>query len=243
MSSFAFAQFLLSRGALKIAQSEAEYFKLKSGRLSPVFVNTGSLIDGEALSMLADAYSAKIASLLKSGKLEDFDFLFGPAYKGIPLAALACASLYKKRKLNKKYLYDRKEAKLHGDLKADALIVGADQFKPGAKILMIDDVISTGAAKFEAWEKLSAALPGAKLAGVLVAVDRQEASGDASTSGPGAAEEIQTRLGCPLFAIATMGKLYSALSPTLPPSSSEAWRAYFQKWGTKQARKWAKTKA
>lgn len=235
-----FARFLLSRSAFKIAQNEKEYFLLKSGRRSPVFANLGSLIDGEALIMLAEGYADQIAHLIKTHHLPDFDYIFGPAYKGIPLGALACAALYRKHKISKKFLYDRKEVKSHGDVKADALIVGANQFTPGGKLLMIDDVITTGAAKFEAWDKIKAALPQAKLVGVLVAVDRQEVGGDAThPTSHGAAEEIQSQLGCPLFAIATMGDLYTALSPTLLPSQAHAWKHYFQQWGTKAAKEWA----
>lgn len=234
-----FIKFLTGRGALKIAKSEGEYFKLKSGRLSPVFFNAGSLIDGEALHALANAYADKIAALLKAGQLEGFDFIFGPAYKGISLGALTCAALYSRHKLNVKFLYDRKEEKAHGDVKADAMIVGANQFTPGGKILMIDDVITTGGAKFEAWEKLGKALPAPRLVGIIVAVDRQECGGDAQNCGAGAADEIRTRLGCPLFSILTMGEIYSALAPKLAPESSGAWRAYFAKWGTIDAKKWA----
>lgn len=238
-SSSSFAAFLLSRGALKIAKSEADYFTLKSGRRSPVFFNSGSLIDGEALDVLAGAYAARIAALLKSGELEDFDYIFGPAYKGIPLGALTAAALYRNHKLGKKFLYDRKEAKTHGDIKADALIVGADQFKQGGKILMIDDVISTGGAKFEAFEKLKI-LGAFKLVGILVAVDRQECAGDAQTVLPtSAAQEIQTRLGCPLYSIAAMGELYSALAPKLPAAQAAGWREYFKKYGTAAAKEWA----
>lgn len=237
-----FAKFLLSRNALKIAKSQSEYFKLKSGRLSPVFFNSGSLIDGEALHILANAYADKIAELLKEGRLSGFDFVFGPAYKGIPLGAITCAALFSRHKISKKFLYDRKEEKAHGDVKADGIIVGANQFTSGGRILMIDDVITTGGAKFEAWEKIKAVLPGSILVGIIVAVDRQECGGDAIAKTKGAGEEIQAQLGCPLFAIATMGELYAALSPSLSDDAAVGWRAYFAKWGTDEAKEWAKEK-
>jgi orotate phosphoribosyltransferase len=234
-----FASFLLSKGALKIAQEQTDYFLLKSGRRSPVFLNMGSLIDGESLSMLAQSYAEKIFSLLQSKKMDDFDFIFGPAYKGIPLAALTCAQLWSKYKIRKKFLYNRKEAKLHGDVKADQVIVGADQFVEGSKILMIDDVISTGGAKFEAWEIAKKFLPSAVLVGVIVAVDRQECAGDANTALPtSAAEEVENRLGCPLFSIATMGELYKSLLPKLTKKQADGWRKYFEKWGSKEAKRW-----
>jgi orotate phosphoribosyltransferase len=234
-----FSQFLLSRGALKLASSEKDFFLLKSGRRSPVFANLGSLIDGPALATLADAYADRIHALLKSGQLGEFDYIFGPAYKGIPLGAITCAALYRKYGMTKKFLYDRKEAKAHGDVKADAVVVGANQFLSGGKLLMIDDVITTGAAKFEAWEKLQGVLPKPTLVGVIVAVDRQETSGDDKKAGPGAAEEIEKQLHGPLFAIVTMGDLYAALSPSLPPAHAKSWKAYFKKWGTPVAKEWA----
>ncbi len=238
-SSDEFARFLLARAALKLAPGEAKPFKLKSGRLSPVFFNSGSLIDGEALHLLGEAYADKIAGLLAEGQMQDFDFIFGPAYKGIPLGAITCEALFRKHHINKKFLYDRKEAKTHGDLRTDALIVGADQFKPGQKLLMIDDVITTGGAKFEAFEKLKI-LGAFKLVGVLVAVDRQECAGDDKTALPtSAADEIRARLGCPLYSVASMGELYAALSPSLSPEVSSFWKSYFRKWGTAAAKKWA----
>lgn len=238
--SHSFARFLVSRGALKIAPDEAHYYALKSGRKSPVFANLGSLIDGEALDALAEAYADRIAALLSSGELPKFEYLFGPAYKGIPLAAITAAALWRKYQMKVRFLYDRKELKAHGDVKADALVVGADKFKFGSPVLMIDDVITTGAAKIEAWEKMESALAKPKLIGILVAIDRQESGGDSTKpTGEGAAQEVQAKLGCPVFAIAAMGDLYHALAPTLSPGQKEGWKDYFKKWGNRAAKEWA----
>jgi len=234
-----FVTFLLGRKALKIAGSEKELFKLKSGRLSPVFANMGALLDGEALSVLADAYADRIAQLLAEGKMRDFDYIFGPAYKGIPLGAIVCAALFTRHNLNKKFLYDRKEEKAHGDVKADGIIVGANQFVQAGKILMIDDVITTGGAKFEAWDKIKSVLVAPRLVGIIVAVDRQECGGDANSKTAGAAEEVERQLGCPLFSIVNMGQIYSKVAPSLPPETSESWRKYFARWGTEEAQEWA----
>lgn len=233
-----FCQFLISRGCIKIAPNRDEYFTLKSGRRSPVFINMGSLIDGEALEILANAYADKIHDLIKSGSLEPFDFIFGPAYKGIPLGALACASLYRRHKIKCKFLYDRKEEKLHGDTKADKLIVGADQFEPGSKILIIDDVVSSGQSKFDTAKKLNL-LGEHEIAGVIVAIDRQELGGDNDHTTFSVFEEIVHRLHCPLFSIAHMGDTFLALKPSLKQNQIEHMREYFRKFGSAQAHKWA----
>lgn len=235
-----FSVFLFSRACVKISKSANELFSLKSGRKSPVFVNMGSLIDGEALEMLANAYAGRIHQLLKSKELEEFDFIFGPAYKGIPLGALTCAALYRNYKISKKFLYDRKEEKAHGDVKADQIIVGANQFTAGSKILMIDDVIATGGAKFEAWDKIKSVLPNPKLAGILVAIDRQECGGDDKIkSENSAADEIKQKLNCPLYSIADMGDLFEGLRSSIAPAQAKMWKDYFKKWGTKETKEWA----
>ncbi|MFH0896487.1 MAG: aspartate carbamoyltransferase regulatory subunit, partial [Candidatus Bathyarchaeota archaeon] len=172
-----FLDILLKKGALKIAPNSKDLFILKSGRSSAYFINIGTLTDGESLAKIKWAFSSYIALLLNEGKLEDFDFIFGSAYKGINLAALSCEGLSELYRINKRYLYDRKEEKIYGDVSADKIIVGADHFRKGQKILLIDDVISTGETKIEALEKLKL-LGDHKIVGMVLVVDRQERMGD-----------------------------------------------------------------
>jgi len=91
-----FVKFLFSRNCIKIANSPEEMFLLKSGRKSPLFINLGDLNEGGAMDELANAYADAIHSLISSGKMQEFDFLYGPAYKGISLGALVAAALYRR---------------------------------------------------------------------------------------------------------------------------------------------------
>ncbi|MBS3149010.1 orotate phosphoribosyltransferase [Candidatus Woesearchaeota archaeon] len=168
-----FIDFLLKEGALKI---EGE-FKLKSGRVSPYFFNAGEFSSGRALSELGRAYADAILSFTR-----DFDVVFGPAYKGIPLAVSTAMALAEKGH-NVKYAFDRKEAKNRGEATADKQkewIVGSE-LRSDSRLMLVDDVITTGAAKYEALDLLQRVAPGAHIAGLVVAVDRQEV-GDSQTS-------------------------------------------------------------
>lgn len=136
-------------------------FKLKSGRQSPYFFNAGLFNTGSRLAFLAQSYAAAI---VEAGF--EFDVLFGPAYKGIPLASATSAALYQQHKLDVPYCFNRKEVKDHGE---GGMIVGAAL---QGRVLLIDDVITAGTAITEAAQIIQSA--GAKLAGIIVAVDRQE---------------------------------------------------------------------
>jgi orotate phosphoribosyltransferase len=134
---------------------------LKSGRLSPYFFNFGLFQTGSSLARLGDYYAQAIVD-----SAIEFDMLFGPAYKGIPLVSVIAATLYEKHGIDYAYAYNRKEAKDHGE---GGNIVGAPLQD---RVLIVDDVISAGTACREAAQIVED--NGAKLAGIAISLDRQE---------------------------------------------------------------------
>ena len=168
-------------------------FQTKAGRLSPYFFNAGLFNDGNALRNLSQFYAQAI---LTSGI--PFDMLFGPAYKGIPLAAGAAIALSEQGS-NVPYCYNRKEAKDHGE---GGTTVGA---KLQGRVLIIDDVISAGTSVRESIELIRAA--GAEPCGVVIALDRME-RGQGELS---AVQEVQRSYGIPVVAIATLDDLLGYL--------------------------------
>ena len=168
-------------------------FKTKAGRLSPYFFNAGLFDDGAKLGRLAQFYAQR---LIDSGL--QFDMLFGPAYKGITLAAAVAIELARLGK-NVPFAYNRKEAKDHGE---GGTIVGAPL---QGRVLIIDDVMSAGTSVRESILAIQAA--GAKVAGVAIALDRQERGlGDLS-----AVQEVQKNYGVPCVAIAALDDLVAYL--------------------------------
>ena len=151
-----FLHFVIENGIMRFGA-----FTLKSGRISPYFFNAGLFSTGSKLGFLAQSYAALIADLT-----QDYDVLFGPAYKGIPLAAATALSLATRHGIDKPYCFNRKEAKDHGE---GGFIVGAPLT---GRVLVIDDVITAGTAIREAVEIIQSA--GAQLASIAVAMDRQE---------------------------------------------------------------------
>jgi orotate phosphoribosyltransferase len=151
-----FIEFALSRGVLRFGE-----FTLKSGRVSPYFFNAGLFNTGQALSELGDYYAAALAD---SGL--DFDLLFGPAYKGIPLVSATAIALARNHGQDYPYVFNRKEVKAHGE---GGSLVGAPL---QGRVIIIDDVITAGTAIREVMAIVAAA--GAQTVGVLVAIDRQE---------------------------------------------------------------------
>ena len=184
-----FFELAMARGNLKFGE-----FTLKSGRVSPYFFNAGGFDDGLSLQILSDCYAQAI---LDSGL--DFDMLFGPAYKGIPLAAGIAMMLNASHQRNVPYAYNRKEAKDHGE---GGNIVGAAL---AGKVLVVDDVITAGTAIRESETLIRAA--GAEPAGVLIALDRQE-RGQGELS---AVQEVESDLGAPVISIISLSDLVAHL--------------------------------
>ncbi len=223
-----FLRLLLRKGSLRISESTNELFVFKSGRRSPNFINIGALTDGEALIGIKKAYANFIYNLLKEGKLEKFDFIFGPAYKGINLACLACEGLYELG-INVRYLYDRKEEKAYADT-AEKVIVGSGYFRPGSKILLIDDVITTGLTKTDALEKLKI-LGDHRVVGLVLAVDRQEKMGDAINIENKSAAQSMEDAGIKTFSILTMQDIFNQIKNSISDEIRKSWTEYYEKYG------------
>ena len=175
-------------------------FTLKSGRVSPYFFNLGRIASGAALARLGRAYAATA-----SGSGLAFDMLFGPAYKGIPLAAATAIALADDHRRDLPFAYNRKEAKDHGE---GGLLVGAPL---AGRVLVIDDVLTAGTAVRESLQLIRA--QGAQPAGVLIALDREE-RGQGALS---AAQEVSAEFAIPVLAIARLTDLlaYAATHPEL----------------------------
>jgi len=223
---------LLKGGALRLPPDPDQPFMLKSGRPSPYFVNLGALTDGESLAKLKWAFASYIALLLEEGELPDFDYVFGPSYKGISLAALACEGLNELYAMDKRYMYDRKEEKVYGDLSADQVLVGAGYFKQGQRILVVDDTITTGITKIETIEKLRM-LGEHQVVGMVIAVDRQEKMGDAEKiEDLSAVENIEKELGIKIFSIQNIETIFNLIKEGLDPDLRKHWLNYYDMYGT-----------
>jgi orotate phosphoribosyltransferase len=181
----AFLDFSLQLGVLRFGQ-----FTLKSGRVSPYFFNAGLFNTGASLASLGRFYAQAIVD---AGI--EFDVLYGPAYKGIPLAAVTAAALFDQHAIDIPYAFNRKEAKDHGE---GGNIVGHPL---QGRILIIDDVITAGTAIRESMDVIAAA--GATPAGVVIALDRQErGKGERS-----AIQEVEHDYGIPVASIVRLDDL------------------------------------
>jgi orotate phosphoribosyltransferase len=231
-----FLNLLLKKDAFKIAKDVSSFFKLKSSRMSPTFASIGALTDGESLTMMKKAYSQAAMEGVRSRMLEDFQYVFGPAYKGINLCALTCEGLYEQFGKNTCYLYDRKEEKAYGEATqgtdASKVIVGAEKFTSGGNILLVDDVITTGQAKYEALDKIKL-LGNYTIAGMVIAVDRQELLGDSPNSAS-AVQVLERELGIKTVAILTMQDIFALVKDSLASDVRRAWIEYYEKYGAVQ---------
>lgn len=227
-----FVDFLVATGAFRIGD-----FTLKSGRLSPTFVNTGLVDNGPGLVALGDAYAAR---LLDACGENGFDAVFGPAYKGVPLAVATVVALAN-RGVATPYLFDRKERKSHGEEasttdRAAALLVG-HRPAPGARIALVDDVLTTGATKYEAVALLRDLVPEVSFPALVIAVDRQEVGDD----GLDACTRFTNATGVAVHPAVRMTEIlgHLAASGHLGTADLDRCRAYLARYGTDEARAWA----
>ena len=184
-----FIEFALEREVLKFGE-----FTLKSGRKSPYFFNAGLFNTGSDLARLGRFYASALAD---SGI--KFDVLFGPAYKGIPIATTTAVALADHHNIDTPYCFNRKEAKDHGE---GGNLVGSEL---AGRIMLVDDVITAGTAIRESMDLIQH--HGADLAGVLVAIDRQE-KGKGELS---AIQEVERDFGCQVISIVSLADLISYL--------------------------------
>ncbi|MCO4786791.1 orotate phosphoribosyltransferase [Marinomonas atlantica] len=207
-----FIEFAIEQNVLRFGE-----FTLKSGRVSPYFFNAGLFSSGQALAKLGRFYAA---ALVEAGV--SFDVLFGPAYKGIPLATTTAVALYDHHDIDTPYVFNRKEAKSHGE---GGTLVGAPL---EGNIMIIDDVITAGTAIREVMDIINTA--GAKPAGVLIALNRQE-RGQGELS---AIQEVERDFDMPVVSIVSLNDIMTYLSEQDSPEFAqhlEGVKAYRDQYG------------
>ena len=184
-----FLELSLELGVLRFGE-----FTLKSGRTSPYFFDAGLFSTGYAAAKLGRYYASAIAD-----SEVEFDMLFGPAYKGIPLAALAASALSEHHDLDVPYAFNRKEAKGHGE---GGSIVGSPL---AGRVLIVDDVLTAGTAVREAQQIITS--KGADIAGLVISLDRQEIGRDSRS----AVQEVEQTLRIPVISIVHLEDLVDLL--------------------------------
>ncbi len=186
-----FIAFAVKQGVIRFGE-----FKTKAGRMSPYFFNAGLFNDGSSLSALSNYYAQAI-----NGANIPFDMLYGPAYKGIALAAGTAMALAEKFNRNVPFAYNRKETKDHGE---GGTIIGAPL---KGQVLIIDDVISAGTSIRESVDLIR--FEGAKPAGVVIALDRMERGLNSELS---AVQEVEREFGIPVISVARLDDLVQFLT-------------------------------
>ena len=187
-----FVRAMIERGVLRFGD-----FVLKSGRRSPYFFNLGAVADGAGLAILGRAYANETMRLPETPAV-----LFGPAYKGIPIAVAAAVALARDfAQPNMGAAFDRKEAKAHGE---GGRLIGA--LMEGKKVAIVDDVVTDGTAKREAFETITEA--GGEVVGIILALDRQEPVADGSAT---ATEALARDFGVPVRCVANLDDVLALL--------------------------------
>lgn len=218
-----FIEFLARHQAIRFGE-----FTLKSGRLSPYFIDLGALTSGSAVSELGRHYATKINEAFKN----DFDIVFGPAYKAIPLAISATIAL-NAMGMDKKWLFDRKEVKIHG-ADANTIFVGGQHLDHGQRVVIVDDVFTTGGTKVDAIDKLEKSLK-ADIVGIVIAVDRMEIGRKLT-----ATAEFTESTGIPVHAITDIQSIFAHLKNRaidnrvfVNEKTFQAYQAYMNTYGVK----------
>ena len=213
-----FINFMVESNVLKFGD-----FTLKSGRRSPFFMNAGAYVTGSQLGRLGEFYARAIHDNFGL----DFDVLFGPAYKGIPLAVSTSIALHELYGKEVRYCSDRKEEKDHGADKGSFL---GTSLADGDCVVMIEDVTTSGKSIDETYPKLTAAA-NVEVKGLIVSLNRMEVGKGGKVS---AQEEIQERYGFPVASIVSMAEVVEALEGTvITPELKAAIDAYYEQYGVK----------
>lgn len=210
-----FVKFMVDSGVLTFGE-----FTLKSGRIAPYFINAGNYKTGEQLAKLGGFY----AECIKENNI-DVETLFGPAYKGIPLAVSATVALYNKFGIDVSYCFDRKEPKDHGE---GGMFVGK-ALADGEKVVIIDDVMTSGKAMRESLPKLKSAAD-VNVTGMVITVDRMEKGLNTNDS---AVQEVYKEFGIKVYSIVTINDIIDAIKNGIVEGKEylDAMLAYREKYG------------
>lgn len=210
-----FIKFMVKSGVLTFGE-----FTLKSGRIAPYFINAGNYKTGAQLAKLGGFY----AECIKDNNI-DVETLFGPAYKGIPLAVSAATALYNKFGIDVSYCFDRKEAKDHGE---GGMFVGRT-LEDGEKVVIIDDVMTSGKAMRESLPKLKSAAD-VNVTGMVITVDRMEKGLNTDDS---AVQEVYKEFGIKVYSIININDIIDAIKNGVVEGKEylDAMLAYREKYG------------
>lgn len=209
-----FIDFMLESKVLKFGD-----FTLKSGRKSPFFMNAGGYVTGQQLMKLGEYYAKAIVDTYGT----DFDVLFGPAYKGIPLAAVTAIAMHTLYGKEVRYCSDRKEAKDHGADKGGFL---GSKLQDGDRVIMIEDVTTSGKSMEETVPKVRSAA-NVEIVGLMVSLNRNEKGKGNKT----ALKEVSELYGFPTAAIVSMPEVIAYLGDQLDPELKARIDAYYQEYG------------
>ncbi|MCK4589362.1 MAG: orotate phosphoribosyltransferase [Nanoarchaeota archaeon] len=199
-----FSEFTAAERSFKGVREEKDYWKLKSGRMSPYFVNMGGFSTGAALDELSMAFAARIDESLRTGQLPEFNVVFGLPYKGIVPSGGTVVALGREFGREASFSSYRKETKDHGD-KGPWL---GHKPQPGDKLLLLDDVLTTGAAKDEGMGILSQYAPESEVVGLIITVDRKETVHGSDQT---AVQQFEEKYNIPVISIVDIIELVDAL--------------------------------